>query len=224
MAPARRGTVPIIPHRRPPATAPATGLAARARRRPAADGAIQPGRGSLECAPQAGRRGTRSRTRSPCANEETPDAYFPLVPGADGIDRRGAAAGRAGRRPDQHEDQHLDRPELAPGRGDRHLRPRGREAHQRPLQGPDVLLRFARRRARVGRGGPARHAGPHVHVDRPGAELRARGRDPRHPVPVPRLQPRALDARRPDRPGPAAASSRPRASSRWPGARTASAT
>ena len=44
----------------------------------------------------------------------------------------------------------------------------------------------------------------------PGAELRARGRDPRHPVPVPRLRARARGARRPDRPGHAAASFRPK--------------
>ena len=131
---------------------------------------------------------------------------------------------RAGRRPDQHEDQHLDRPELAPGRGDRHLRPRSREAHRRPLQDPDVLRRLARRRARVGRGGAARHAGADVHLDRPGAQLRARGRDPRHPVPVPRLRPRALRRSTARSARTCWASSRPRASSRWPGARTAFAT
>ncbi len=68
----------------------------------------------------------------------------------------------------------------------------------------NVLRRRARRRARVGRGRPARHARPHADVDRPAAEFRARGRDPRHPVPVPRLRARPRRARRPDRPGDAA--------------------
>ena len=86
-------------------------------------------------------------------------------------------------------------------------------AHQRPLQGPDLLLGFARRRARVGRGGAARHARPDVHVDRPGAELRARRRDPRHPVPVPRLRPRALRCSTARSARSCCRSSRPRASS-----------
>ena len=85
----------------------------------------------------------------------------------------------------------------------RHLRQGSREAHQRPLQGPDLLQRLARRRARVDRGGAARHAGPGLHLHRPGAQLRARGQDPRHALPVPRQGPCARGARRPDRPGPA---------------------
>ena len=60
---------------------------------------------------------------------------------------------------DHDEDQHLDRPELAPGRGHRHLRQGSREAHRRPLQGPDLLQRLARRRARIDRGRAAGHPG-----------------------------------------------------------------
>ncbi len=81
------------------------------------------------------------------------------------------------------------------------VRPRSGEANERPLQGPEFLLGRAGRRARVHRGRAARHARPHDDVDRPGAELRAGDRDPRHPVPVPRLRPRAQHARRPDRAG-----------------------
>ena len=102
VAPARRGTVPIIPHRRPPATAPGTGLAARALRRPAADGAIQPGQGFLRMLRPSRAPRDSSRTRSPCTNEEYPrmrtSRLFAALPR---IDRRGAAAGRAGRRADR---------------------------------------------------------------------------------------------------------------------------
>ena len=111
--------------------------------------------------------------------------------------------GCAGAGADHDEDQHLDRAELAPGRRDRHLRQGSREAHQRPLQGPDLLQRLARRRARVDRGGAARHAGTGLLVHRPGAQLRARDQDPRRALPVPRQGPCPRGARRPDRPGPA---------------------
>ena len=114
------------------------------------------------------------------------------------------AAGRAGRRADDAQDEHLGRAELALRRRGRHVRARGREAHQRPLQGPELLCGRAGRRARIGRGRPARHARPHAHVDRADPEFRAGSRDPRHPVPVPRLRAGARRARRPDRPGDAA--------------------
>ena len=115
-----------------------------------------------------------------------------------------ALPARPGRRADNAEDQHLGRAELALRRRDRHVRARGREAHQRPLQDPDVLRRRARRRARIDRRRPARHARPHADVDGPAAEFRAGSRDPRHSVPVPRLRACARRARRPDRPGDAA--------------------
>ena len=108
------------------------------------------------------------------------------------------------RRADDAQDEHLGRAEFALRRGDRHVRARGREAHRRPLQDPELLCRRARRRARVDRRRAARHARPHADVDGPGPELRAGRRDPRHPVPVPRLRAGARRARRADRPGHAA--------------------
>ena len=208
-------------------TAPGDRAAAPGRsRRPAATRLYSTAARFLRIRARQRLRGVPAPTARPAPNEENTHADFP--PALAALRRRRRARWRCPpRRPlaqTTHEDEHLGRPELALRRRDRHLRARGREAHQRPLQGPELLLRRARRRARVDRGGAARHARPHDDVDRPGAELRARGRDPRHPVPVPRLRARARRARRPDRPGHAAASSRPRASSRWPGARTASAT
>ncbi|CAA9428429.1 MAG: TRAP-type transport system, periplasmic component, predicted N-acetylneuraminate-binding protein, partial [uncultured Ramlibacter sp.] len=116
---------------------------------------------------------------------------------------RRAGDERRGARPDHHEDQHLDGAELPPGRGHRHLRARGGEAHRGPLQGPDLLQRLARRRARVHRGGAAGHAGTDDDVDRPGAQLRARDQGAGRALPVPRQGPCPRSARRPDRPGPA---------------------
>ena len=89
-----------------------------------------------------------------------PAARWPSRP------RRAGAASRARRRADDAEDEHLGQPELALRRGDRHLRARGRKAHQRPLQGPEFLFGRAGRRARVDRGGAARHARPDDDLDR----------------------------------------------------------
>ena len=125
---------------------------------------------------------------------------------------------------DGAQDEHLGRAELALRRRDRHVRARSRKADQRPLQDPELLFRRARRRARVDRSAAARHARPHDDIDGTGAELRARHRDPRHSVPVPRLRACARRARRADRPGNAAEVRTERHSRRSRGARTAFAT
>ena len=110
-------------------------------------------------------------------------------------------------RADHDEDQHLDR---------RRTRTRAWRSTRSPRKSRSAPTAATRSRTST----PARSAASASRsrrcssarrnwrdLDRPGAQLRARSRDPRHPVPVPRQRARPRRAGRPDRPGHAEASS-----------------
>ena len=184
--------------------------------------AIQSAAGSLESALRAPLATGRA---PPQPKPETPMRISRLLWHAHpGLRRRAGAARRTRRRADHAEDEHLHQPELALRRRGRRVRARGRGAHRRPLQGAELLFRRARRRARVDRGAAGRHARPHDDLHRSGAEFRARGRDPRHPVPDARLRRMRARCSTARSARTCSASSRRRASWRSPGARTASGT